>query len=270
MSRLDRIVGRLALTSAVLGLCIVVAASELSAQSPPVKSPSAPVVTSPDTIETALLRAMLTAEREHNSALLGAVYWSLGGTATIALALLGFGWFVNFRVYERDKEALSKALSAELNAALFHSRDTLAARQRELEAQHTQWQQDTEQALRQRVASAADERFDRVTRTSETHARRFDELRLDHLLLKAETLQAAGRVGNSFTAYCDAARLAERLVLPHMVNQVLGALDKQVRSMKGVYASDINKLTSFLDKLEGADRTLIERLADALRTAAPL
>ncbi|MEL7834275.1 hypothetical protein [Fodinibius sp. Rm-B-1B1-1] len=43
------------------------------------------------------------------------VYWSLGVLVTIAGLLVGFGWFSNFKVYERDKKALRNELKSLLN-----------------------------------------------------------------------------------------------------------------------------------------------------------
>lgn len=42
--------------------------------------------------------------------ILNTVYWSLGILVTLAVLLVGFGWFSNFKVYERDKKALKSEL----------------------------------------------------------------------------------------------------------------------------------------------------------------
>jgi len=60
--------------------------------------------------EVDVLRAQLEIMRSYDERLLSTVYWSLGGLITIAALLIGFGWFANFRVYERDKNALAKEL----------------------------------------------------------------------------------------------------------------------------------------------------------------
>jgi len=48
--------------------------------------------------------------RQYDQRLLNTVYWSLGVLATVAVFLVGFGWFANFRQYERDKTALRQEL----------------------------------------------------------------------------------------------------------------------------------------------------------------
>jgi len=61
-----------------------------------------------------LLEAQLQMTREHQTALLTTVHWALAAVFVIAGLLLAFGWFANFKVYERDK----LALRAELDAGL--------------------------------------------------------------------------------------------------------------------------------------------------------
>ena len=60
--------------------------------------------------EIKLLKAELQIVEGYQDKILSTVYWSLGTLAAIAVLLVGFGWFANFRVYERDKKALSQEL----------------------------------------------------------------------------------------------------------------------------------------------------------------
>lgn len=61
-----------------------------------------------------LLRAQLEAVESYQDRLLATVYWALGTLATIATLLVGFGWFANFRIYERDKDALANLIESSL------------------------------------------------------------------------------------------------------------------------------------------------------------
>lgn len=56
--------------------------------------------------------------REYNDDLLATVYWSLGTIVTIAALLMGFGWFTNFRLVEREKAALQQELEAAISSQL--------------------------------------------------------------------------------------------------------------------------------------------------------
>lgn len=66
------------------------------------------------TDNTAVLQAQLDVMRDYTKHLLSTVYWSLGVIVTIVVLLIGFGWFANFKVYERDKIALQQQLHGHL------------------------------------------------------------------------------------------------------------------------------------------------------------
>jgi hypothetical protein len=53
-----------------------------------------------------LLETQLAEVRKYQDAILATVYWALGGIFVVVGLLLGFGWFANFKVYERDKDSL--------------------------------------------------------------------------------------------------------------------------------------------------------------------
>lgn len=57
-----------------------------------------------------LLETQIELMKEYQGSLLDTVYWALGGVFLIVGLLLGFGWFSNFRIYERDKETLKADL----------------------------------------------------------------------------------------------------------------------------------------------------------------
>lgn len=59
--------------------------------------------------------------KEYHSSLLDTVYWALGTVATVAVLLVGFGWFANFKFHEAEKQRLKEDLVAsqkEANATL--------------------------------------------------------------------------------------------------------------------------------------------------------
>lgn len=63
-----------------------------------------------------VLEAQLQITRDYHSSLLDTVYWALAGVFVVVGLLLGFGWFANFRIYERDKDILRKELHAQTEA----------------------------------------------------------------------------------------------------------------------------------------------------------
>ena len=50
--------------------------------------------------------------------LLTTVYWCLGTLVTVFLILIGYNWFVNFRIHERDFRELKNDISTGLDAAV--------------------------------------------------------------------------------------------------------------------------------------------------------
>jgi len=59
-----------------------------------------------------VLEAQLATRESFEDKILGTVYWALGVIVTLGVALLGFGWFGNFKAYERDKKAIHDELAA--------------------------------------------------------------------------------------------------------------------------------------------------------------
>jgi len=64
--------------------------------------------------EVIALKSQIDIMREYDQKLLTTVYWSLTTVAGLALVLVGFSWFTNWRVYERDKVALQEDMEAKL------------------------------------------------------------------------------------------------------------------------------------------------------------
>ncbi len=68
--------------------------------------------------EITLLTTQLEDNRRFQDQLLGTVQWSLTALLAVTAVLVGFGWFVNFRMYERDKAALELDLRAQIAEAI--------------------------------------------------------------------------------------------------------------------------------------------------------
>jgi hypothetical protein len=65
-------------------------------------------------LKNQILEAQLQITKDYHSSLLDTVYWALAGVFVVVGLLLGFGWFANFRIYERDKDVLRKELRAQM------------------------------------------------------------------------------------------------------------------------------------------------------------
>jgi hypothetical protein len=260
----------------MIGLIGSIAAAQTTATSPTQAAPGVTAVqpsavalphsgqTASET-ENAVLRARLEEERTYNSAILQTVYWSLGVLVTLSIALIGFGWFANFRVYERDKEALTKALDGHLTTGLSNAKEMIRhgiedLRQhvvRETERMHVESASTIDSAITARLAD--------IEAKLERTERAFKDTRLEHELLRANYLFGQAQHGNAFNACLSAISLAHDLGKPHVVHSVLDELEKQINKMNGVFGSDIQNLTTFLEHLDGVNPIQLARLTETLR-----
>lgn len=95
---------------AILAIFLIIFSSNT-----PASNPNTPDIKNPDELktldtETKILRAQLIEAQRFQEQILSTVYWSLGSLAGIAILLVGYGWWTNFRVYERDKTSLEREL----------------------------------------------------------------------------------------------------------------------------------------------------------------
>ena len=79
----------------------------------PTLSPTATLVVESNT-ETALLKQEVELLEKYNQQLLNTIYWSMGAVFTLALFVVGAGWYVNFRLYDKDKIELQRSLETSL------------------------------------------------------------------------------------------------------------------------------------------------------------
>ena len=111
-------------------LLVAFSAQATFAQAPPAKAQAqtASVTVAQPTAESVELQAMrqqvkllelqLQITKDFQSAILDTIYWALGGVFLALSLVFGFSWFTNFRLYDRDKQALHADLQSRTDAAL--------------------------------------------------------------------------------------------------------------------------------------------------------
>lgn len=123
---------------------------------------------------------------------------------------------------------------------------------------------------RARADLALQQRFQAIGEALKQIVRDVKSIRLQHELFKAEYLFAAKMHGNSFTGYMDAASLAQNMGETATVDSILSDLEKRITSMDGIFGSDIQRLSSFIERLDNVNSLHKQRIADALRKARKL
>lgn len=225
-----------------------------------------------------LLKAEIEVIKSYQESLLLTVYWALGTLATIAAVLVGFGWFANFRIYERDKAALVQELRSVIDAELQKSKQAVESHiaesakaipdlvTRELQTSLTSFRKDLEETL------------NGLTKKVDAHARAlgrglqeldFELRELEHkswlkqqvmtnaLRTARKMLQIALSLGNGFLA----ARVLD------LIRSDLTAMLAPDRKGMMPDAEDVSTLITALDQVGPEHTIMVGAIRDLLASA---
>jgi hypothetical protein len=204
---------------------IVLIATLLQAQSRSTP-PLAKTPPSADTAAIAVLRAQLQEAREYRADLLQTVNISLAATAGVGLLLIGFSWFANFRLLEREKTALQTVLATSLSSQLEVVKKDLA------EGSAKSLDQIRAQALESAAlgSKALSTKADEIEKAVASLNGRIDRLgryqRLSELYSEARYWQQREVFGNELTRYQEILSIALDL---KDENKVSDALSNMIR-----------------------------------------
>lgn len=201
--------------------------------------------------EAQILRAQLEQMRDTDQKLLSTVHWSLGTLALLAVLLVGFNWYVNFRQYERDKERLAAELRDQIGKTLTTSVDAVRT--------------DLVREIGRRATDLE------AKMTASANALRTGLLRLqyDQLGMQADDWAKQGVYANSFTTLEEQFGLAIQLDSPFHINDSLDRIGACLRAMLKGAASPLpthhfNKVMAMLKDLSLDYRLNVNLVQDLL------
>jgi len=158
----------------------------------------------PPSEEVIVLRAQLSDAQRFQEQVLSTVYWSLGTLGAVAVLLVGFGWWTNFRVYERDKQSLERELRSILLDAL-----------RQLKDEH--------QAVAEKQYSELSQKLSEAVLSSEKRISTATEA-----LIETSEKQILAQVAQVKSSYNTLRNDVRKLDLAAQLQERLGALSKEL------------------------------------------
>ncbi len=223
-------------------LCVIILLPlTLSAQTVPFKAKESP--------EVMALRAQLELMRQYDQRLLSTVYWALGTLAVVAVALVGFGWFANFRVYERDKSALSSELKALISSDVGQISSKLENRFQEFQGSLHSTASQSIQSMKE----AAKEQVAPINARIEHIRERLDEV--DYRLGEFEVFQWE-QLGVPLNALSRRINLLQRAANSKQDHRIAANLEAIKKILEAVVAKN--------DSLMSSELTNLSMILDAL------
>jgi len=161
--------------------------------------------------------------------------------------LIGFGWFVNFRVYERDKRLLQDEISSQVKEEFSH----FAA--------------ETRQDLVNQLDSGLNSLRSTIEHEAASLRAKVYELEYHRLCSEAKDWLESGVVNNMFRTGC---KLLEIAILEDNAFHVGRALDVILRSLKNhatPHVTGISELSKLLESLSSEHKLDVDIIRDMLR-----
>jgi hypothetical protein len=178
--------------------------------------------------------------------MLTTVYFSLGTVVVVLIAMLGFGWYQNIRLYERDKEVIRQSLMSAMT-------EQVSEKVRELDNKAT----DRFLSFDEKMASALERSFQRLAdlhlsvESSIFHATHAQKTpRTDFMVLQGHVDNAIGKVS------------------PGVLNHALSVILDYVETASRIDPATRTSLLALANKVPTGAATFAERLREVLAKKA--
>lgn len=185
-----------------------------------------------------LLDAQLRMAIEYNDRILQTVYWALGSMASFLLILVGFNWYTNYRIYDRDKQALMQELSSSLQAHLSEHR---IAVQTEINAKFKEISDSTQGRIDARIAI--------LDETLAGFKSELFDLRFAALKSEFHYWELKGVRGNMLAMAIQMLSLSLDAKTDPEIGQSLAKITDLLKQDTPVMVSETYKISSMLDSL---------------------
>lgn len=242
------------------------------AQTPPqiVASPSPrQLIETQETKETAILKAQLEIMREYNERLLNTVYWSLGTLVVIAVLLVGFSWFTNYKIYERDKAALRQELSGAVDSQILGIRNKLNEDLEEKLKEISTKSVDAAKANSELAISPIKNQIESLERSVKNQIQSLEKsvLRLNYHVHESEAWywELKGVKANEMDRYREMLAIAVELKDSSSISASLESLTRMFKDRVFPFYAYVPDLVTLLDSLPSKYSTEVEALKNLLK-----
>ena len=215
-----------------------------------------------------LLQAQLEMTRQFQGDMLETVYWSLGVVVVLVGLLLGFGWFVNLRVYERDKESLRQELMGKLDQETASVKSEISELSSALTANVSELSTSVNSRLGEEISalskSLKKEVSGHVSSQIESVNQRLLSIEFEAM---AEELDARIKSGSHNMALTSALHILTRAFALDRSSTVESMLKGILDSLKAggkFTVSEVARITTILDKLPASHAILGDKVRQAV------
>lgn len=202
--------------------------------------------------KNAVLEAQLQTMKDYQSALLDTVYWALGGVFSVVVLLSGFGWFANFKVYERDKANLTQELRKLVEASFQEAQSNL---------------QETVSTSHQELLKLIREHEQATSKTIGTSNNRLANL-IGKLELKFEKKRMYESKTPTIAITCSIGVLElSAKVSPHETPEIIQFIISKMEEGGQFNASEMTRIADIIDTFPPNMATLVEKLREKMLSA---
>jgi hypothetical protein len=203
--------------------------------------------------------------KEFDQKILDTAFWTIGIAGAMVTLLVGFSWFANLKLYDRDKAALTQELKSSLQQELSKATQTL-------KAESTKRSEQIAETARSAGEAAAGELKEEMEASVAKLTRQIADLRVDMLETEGRRWMADAVYSNATRAYMLMLSLAVAQKADWRISRALGflndALDKVIKESKSRPDVELaRQLVELLDSLPASFALEVTSLKAKLTTA---